>query len=74
MTTAVRRPLDISDPLTFDRWCGVPAYDTRTLEEFAADVGYPVFPPNRDIREGDIYREDRRALRDELPPIYPDDD
>lgn len=44
--------LDVSDPGTFERWCAAPAHDTRTLEEFAADGGYPVFPPNRDVREG----------------------
>jgi hypothetical protein len=42
--------LDVTDPATFDRWCDTPAWDTRTLEEFAAAGGYPVFPPNRDER------------------------
>jgi hypothetical protein len=39
--------LDVSDPQTMERWCATPDYDTRTLEEFAADGGYPAGPPNR---------------------------
>jgi hypothetical protein len=42
--------LDVSDPATFEGWCSAPAWDTRTLEEFAADGGYPAFPPNLDER------------------------
>ena len=42
-------PLDVSDPRTLERWCSAPAYDTRTLEEFAADGGHPAFPPNREV-------------------------
>lgn len=43
------RRLDVSDPATFDLWCAQPAYDQRTLEEFAEDGG-PLWiegPPNR---------------------------
>jgi hypothetical protein len=49
MAAAFRNPLDVSDPETFDRWCSAPAWDTRTIEEFAEDGGYPAFPPNRDV-------------------------
>ena len=51
-------PLDVSDPATFDRWCALPEEDDRTLEEFAADGGKPMFPPNRDER----IRREARAL------------
>lgn len=44
------RPIDATDPSTFDRWCQQPDYDTRTLNEFAADGGKPMFPPNRHER------------------------
>lgn len=49
-----REPLDVSDPVTFERWCTTPEYDTRTLHEYAEDGGYPVGPPNRTVAEAFI--------------------
>lgn len=43
------QPLDVSDPATLERWCDAPDHDTRTIEEFAADCGMPVGPPNRRV-------------------------
>lgn len=42
-------PLDATDPFVFEWWCSQPAHDNRTIEEFAADGGYPMFPPNRPV-------------------------
>lgn len=47
--TNFHRPLDVSDPTTFDLWCDTPEHDTRTLEEFAAEGGYPVPPSNETV-------------------------
>jgi hypothetical protein len=143
-----RAPLDVTSNETLELWAAQPEFDTRSLEEFAAEGGRPVGPPNRletepgflhwlfhpeggwleffrwlfrwptrrddrgrfyelpqglELRPlapappppstpmltgylrsslpkapiggtGETRREDRRALRDELPPIYPDED
>lgn len=115
-----RAPLDATDSSTLELWCAQPEFDTRSLEEFAAEGGRPMGPPNRTEggpgiiagffafawglpwlawrafrwalpRRGafhpdpptslprapapmppTIRRENRQALRDELPPVYPD--
>jgi len=42
-----RAPLDPTASETLELWAGQPAWDLRSLEEFAADGGRPVGPPNR---------------------------
>lgn len=41
------RPLDPTASETLELWCAQPEFDTRSLEEFAAEGGRPVGPPNR---------------------------
>lgn len=47
----IDQPLDVTASETLERWCAQPEWDTRSLEEFAAEGGRPVFPPNRTVRE-----------------------
>lgn len=42
-----RAPLDATDNATLELWATQPEFDTRSLEEFAAEGGRPVGPPNR---------------------------
>lgn len=100
-----RPALDATTSETLELWASQPEWDLRSLEEFVAEGGRPVGPPNRsdpadgmvaavswmidgflsvfrffrrllDFRRSAIdhaleYREDRLALRDELPPTLP---
>lgn len=50
VTNFVPRPLSVADDETFKRWVNTPEYDIRTIQEFAADGGRPVGPPNRYVR------------------------
>lgn len=43
----IDQALDVSADETLERWTRQPEWDTRSLEEFAADGGRPLFPPNR---------------------------
>lgn len=40
-------PLDATASETLELWCAAPEWDTRSIEEFAAEGGRPVGPPNR---------------------------
>lgn len=42
-----RAPLDPTTSETLELWAAQPEWDMRSLEEFAADGGRPMFPPNR---------------------------
>lgn len=42
-----RAPLDATSSETLELWAAQPEWDTRSIEEFAAEGGRPIGPPNR---------------------------
>jgi hypothetical protein len=75
--TKPRAPLDVAADATFDAWMRQPLHDLRTVEEFAADGGRPVLPPNITLPEWAFHPKLQapppppRSMSAPLPPTTP---